>query len=128
MMDYFHSESLSVDTLACKPLSSNGLQNAPSHLRKLLPVRMIGNIAILLNISLSIICKAFLKFEKTQGWSGGVMVLGKLPVQGRPTNLDKSRARAFCACSRRGWGLFGHFFSRLSFLSSFSLSLGDSPI
>ena len=22
------------------------------------------------------------------------MVLGKLPVQGRPTNLDKSRARA----------------------------------
>ena len=27
-----------------------------------------------------------------------------------------SRARAFCACSRCGWGLFGHFFSRLSFL------------
>ena len=44
------------------------------------------------------------------------MVLGKLPVPGRPTNLDKSRARAFCACSRCGWGLFGHFFSRLSFL------------
>ena len=56
------------------------------------------------------------------------MVLGKLPVQGRPTNLDKSRARAYCACSRSGWGLFGHFFSRLSFLSSFSLSLGDGPI
>ena len=45
------------------------------------------------------------------------MVLGKLPVLGRPTNLDLSRARAFCACSRCGWGLFGHFFSRLSFLS-----------
>ena len=44
------------------------------------------------------------------------MVLGKLPVPGRPTNLDKSRARTFCACSRCGWGLFGHFFSRLSFL------------
>ena len=44
------------------------------------------------------------------------MVLGKLPVPGRPTNFDKSRARAFCACSRCGWGLFGHFFSRLSFL------------
>ena len=37
------------------------------------------------------------------------MVLGKLPVPGRPTNLDKSRARAYCACSRCGWGLFGLF-------------------
>ena len=26
------------------------------------------------------------------------MVLGKLPVRGRPTNLDYSRARAYCAC------------------------------
>ena len=49
-------------------------------------------------------------------WSGGAMVLGKLPVPGRPTNLDYSRTRAFCACSRCGWGLFGHFFSHLSFL------------
>ena len=31
------------------------------------------------------------------------MVLGNLPVPGRPTNLDKSRARAYCACSRCGW-------------------------
>ena len=45
------------------------------------------------------------------------MVLGKLPVPGRPTNLDDSRARAYCACSRCGWGLFGHFYSQLSFLS-----------
>ena len=37
------------------------------------------------------------------------MVLGKLPVPGRPTNLDDSRTRAYCACSRCGWGLFGHF-------------------
>ena len=58
----------------------------------------------------------------------GAMVLGKLPVPGRPTNLDHSRARAYCACSRCGWGMFGHFFSRLSFLSSFSLSLGNGPI
>ena len=56
------------------------------------------------------------------------MVLGKLPVPGRPTNLDRSRARAYCACSRCGWGLFEHFFSCLSFLFSFSLSLGDGPI
>ena len=56
------------------------------------------------------------------------MVLGKLPVPGRLTNLDGSRTRAYCACSECGWGLFGHFFSSLSFLFSFSLSLGDGPI
>ena len=56
------------------------------------------------------------------------MVMGKLPVLGRPANLDYSRARAYCTCSGCGWGLFGHFFSRLSFLFSFSLSLGDGPI
>ena len=55
-------------------------------------------------------------------------MLGNLPVPGRPTNLDYSRARACCACSRCGWGLFGHFFSHLSFLSSFSFSLGDGTI
>ena len=33
-------------------------------------------------------------------------------------------ALAVCA----GGGLFGHFYSHLFFLSSFSLSLGDSPI
>ena len=38
------------------------------------------------------------------------MVLGKLPVPGRPTVCNiYSRARAYCACSRCGWGLFGHF-------------------
>ena len=62
------------------------------------------------------------------GWSGGAMVLGKLLAPGRPTTLDNSRARAYCAYSRCGWGLFGRFFSRLSFLFSFSLSLGDGPI
>ena len=41
-------------------------------------------------------------------------MLGKLSVPGRPTSLDDSRARAYCACSRCGWGLFGHFFCRLS--------------
>ena len=56
------------------------------------------------------------------------MVLGKLLVPGRPTHFDYSRAMAFCTCRRFGWGLFGHFFSHLSFLSSFSLSLGDGPI
>ena len=56
------------------------------------------------------------------------MVLGKLPVPGRPTSLDYSGAGAYCACSRYGWGLFGHFFYHLAFLFSFSLSLGNGPI
>ena len=44
-------------------------------------------------------------------------MLGKLSVPGRPASLDDSRARAYSACSRCGWGFFGHFFPRLSFLS-----------
>ena len=56
------------------------------------------------------------------------MVLGKLPVPGHPTYLDYSRARAYCACSRCGWGIVLTFFLSLSFLSFFSLSLGDGPI
>ena len=50
------------------------------------------------------------------------MVLGKLPVPGRPTYLTNSGARAYCACSRYGTGLFGHFFSHLSVLFSLPLS------
>ena len=44
------------------------------------------------------------------------MVLGKLPVPGRPSNLADSRARAYCACSGCGWGLFVHLYSHLSSL------------
>ena len=56
------------------------------------------------------------------------MDLGKLSVPGPPTSLDDSRAGAYCACSRCGWGMCGRFYFTLSFLSSFSLSLGDGPI
>ena len=41
---------------------------------------------------------------------GGAMVLGKLSVPWRPTNLDQSRARAYCACSRCGLGVVWTFF------------------
>ena len=41
--------------------------------------------------------------QTRRGWSGGAMVLGKLLVPGRPTYLDYSMARAYCACSRCGW-------------------------
>ena len=56
------------------------------------------------------------------GRSGGAMVLGKLPVLGRPTNLDKSGARAYCACSRCGRGVVWTFFLS-SITSLFSLPL-----
>ena len=45
-------------------------------------------------------------------------MLGKLSVPGRPTSLDDSRARAYCSCSRCGWGLFGLFIPHLSILLS----------
>ena len=53
-------------------------------------------------------------------------MLGKLSVPGRPTSLNDSRARAYCACSRCGWGVVKTF--SLSSIFSFSLSLGDGPI
>ena len=31
-------------------------------------------------------------------------------MPGCSTNLDNGRARAYCACSRCGWGLFGYIF------------------
>ena len=37
------------------------------------------------------------------------MVLGKRPVPGRPTSFDKSRAKAYCSCSRCGWGCLDIF-------------------
>ena len=64
--------------------------------------------------------------EMINGLSGGAMVLGKLPVSGRPTNLDYSRARAYCACSRCGWGCLDIFLS--SIISLFFLPLfGRQP-
>ena len=53
------------------------------------------------------------------GWSGGAKVLGQLPMPGRLTNLDYSRARACCACSRCGWGYLDVFclIHQFSFLS-----------
>ena len=55
------------------------------------------------------------------------MVLGKLPVSGCPINLDWSRARDYCACSRCGWELFWRFFLS-SMISLFFLPLsGKRP-
>ena len=56
------------------------------------------------------------------------MVLGKLPVPARPTILIKVGQGPIALAVGAGRGWFGHFYSHLSFLSSFSLSLGDGPI
>ena len=61
-------------------------------------------------------------------WSGGEMVLGKLPAPGHPTIWMTVGQGPIVLAVGAGGGLFGHFYSRLSFLSSFSLSLGDGPI
>ena len=60
------------------------------------------------------------------GWSGGAIMLGKLLVPRRPTNLDSSRARAYCACSGCVWGLCGHF--SLVFFSLLFPSLEGGPM
>ena len=59
------------------------------------------------------------------GWSGGAKVLGKLPVPGRPTNLAYSRARAYCAFSRFGWGCLD-IFSLIYHFSFLSPSLWET--
>ena len=64
-----------------------------------------------------------------RGGSGGAMVLGKLSVAGRPTNLVNSKPSAYCACSRCGCFFFFFWTFSLVYLFSFlSLVLGYGPI
>ena len=56
------------------------------------------------------------------------MVLGKLPVPGRPTIWITVGQGPTALAVGGGGGCLDIFFSHLSFLSSFSLSLGDGPI
>ena len=60
-------------------------------------------------------------------WSGGAMVLGKLPVPGRPTVLiPVGQGPIALAVGAGGGGL--DIFTLIYPFSSFSLSLGDGPI
>ena len=73
------------------------------------------------------VCSGSTLYANT-GWSGGAMVLGKLPVPGRPTIWITVGQGPSALAVGAGGGLFGHFYSHRSLLFSFSLSLGDGPI
>ena len=57
------------------------------------------------------------------------MVLGKLPLPGRPTiwMIHVVGQGLIALAVGAGGELFGHFYSPQAFLFSFSLSLGDGP-
>ena len=57
---------------------------------------------------------------------GAMVQDGKFPVPGRPTNWDNSGARAYCACSRFGSGLFGHSSTIFHFSFLFPSLLGTA--
>ena len=56
------------------------------------------------------------------------MVLGKLPVPGRPTILITVGQGPTALAEGAGGGCLDIFFSHLSHLYSFSLFLGNGPI
>ena len=63
----------------------------------------------------------------TRGWSGGAMVLGKLPVAGGSYNLiTVGQGPIALAVGAGGCGL--DIFTLIYPFSSFSLSSGDGPI
>ena len=66
-------------------------------------------------------------FKVNRGWSGGAMVLGNLSVQGHPTIWIMVGQGPTALAVGAGGGCLD-IYSHLSFLSSFSLSLGDGPI
>ena len=67
------------------------------------------------------------KFSYFWGWSGGAMVLGKLPVLGRPTILITVGQGPIALAVGAGWGGLD-IFTLIYPFSSFSLSLGDGSI
>ena len=62
------------------------------------------------------------------GWSGGAKVLGKLSVRGVLLVWMIVGQGPIALAEGAGGDVFGHFFSHLCFLFSFSLSLRDGPI
>ena len=72
-------------------------------------------------------CIVILTFLCVGGWLGGAMVLGKLPVPGRPSTLiTVGQGPIALALGAGGGGM--DIFTLIYPFSSFSLSLGDGPI
>ena len=67
-------------------------------------------------------------FLSPSGSSGGAMVLGKLPVPGRPTIWITVGQGPTALVVGAGGGCLDIFTLIYPFLFSFSLSLGDGPI
>ena len=65
--------------------------------------------------------------DQDPGWSGGAMVLSKLPVPGRPTIWMIVGQGPIALAVGAGEGCLDIFTLLYPFFS-FSLSLGDSPI
>ena len=70
----------------------------------------------------------FFQLRNRGGWSGGAMVLGKLPVPGRPTIWITVGQGLTALTVGAGGGCLDIFTLIYPFLSTFSLSLGDGPI
>ena len=66
--------------------------------------------------------------DPNRGWSGGAMVLGKVPVPGSLLIWIIVGQGPTVLAVGVGGGCLDIFFSPLSFLFSFSLSLGDGLI
>ena len=64
----------------------------------------------------------------SRGWSGGAMVLGKLPAPGRPTIWMTVGQGPTALAVGAGGGCLDIFTLLYLFFSYFSLSLGDGPI
>ena len=66
---------------------------------------------------------------RPSGWLGAAMVLGKLPVPGRPTICIRVGQGPTAPAVGAYGGWFGHFFlSSIISLFFLPLSLGDGPI
>ena len=74
-----------------------------------------------------LLCPCVFGLQQNKGWSGGAMVLGKLPVPGRPTILITVGQGPTALAVGAGGGCLGIFILLYPF-SSFSLSLGVGPI
>ena len=85
-------------------------------------MRLLLEIAIFLTVKSKVIISLFVG-----GWSGGAMVLGKLPVPGHPTVLIKVGQGPTALAVGAGGGCLD-IFTHICPLSSFCLSLGDGPI